>query len=128
MIQTVTTTDAPLPAGHYAQATVHNGVVYVAGQLPIDPYTGEKKSGAIEEQAEQALRNVAAILAVAGSDLAHVLKVTVYITDIDLWGRFNVVYARFFGVHKPARAVVPIKELHHGCLVEIDAIAAVIGE
>jgi 2-iminobutanoate/2-iminopropanoate deaminase len=126
MIQTITTTDAPLPAGHYSQATVHNGIVYVAGQLPIDPYTGEKKPGPIEDQAEQALRNVAAILAVAGSDLAHVLKVTVYISDIDLWGRFNIVYARVFGDHKPARAVVPIKDLHHGCLVEIDVIAAVV--
>lgn len=125
MIQTILTPNAPIPAGHYSQATVHNGVVYVAGQLPIEPGTGNKVLGEIEEQTEQTLRNVVAILAAAGSGLAHVLKVTVYITDIDLWGRVNAVYARFFGEHRPARAVVPTRDLHHGFKIEIEAIAAV---
>ena len=122
---TISTPHAPAPAGHYSQAVIHNGIVYVAGQLAIDPITGDKRLGAIEEQVEQALRNVAAILEAAGSDLAHVLKTTVYIADISLWPRVNAVYARLFGDHRPARAVVPTKELHYGFLVEIEAVAAV---
>src|SRR5262245_29126155 len=125
MIRSFFTAHAPAPAGHYSQAIVHNGIVYVAGQLPIDPATGAKKLGGIEEQAEQALQNVAAILEAAGSDLAHVLKVTVYISDIDQWGKVNAVYAKFFGEHKPARAVVPTRELHYGFMIEIEAVAAV---
>ena len=121
----ISTPNAPQPAGHYAQAIVHNGIVYVSGQLAIDPATGEKHLGSIEEQTEQALRNVAAILEAAGSDLAHVLKTTVYIADMSLWGRVNTVYARHFGEHRPARAVVPTKELHYGFLIEIEAVAAV---
>lgn len=119
------TPHAPTPAGHYAQAIVHGGIVYVAGQLAIDPATGEKRLGAIEEQTEQALRNVAAILEAAGSDLAHVLKTTVYIADISLWPRVNAVYAQIFGDHRPARTVVPTRDLHYGFLVEVEAIAAV---
>jgi 2-iminobutanoate/2-iminopropanoate deaminase len=125
MITAVFTPKAPAPAGHYSQATVHDGTVYVSGQLPIDPATGAKKLGRIEEQAEQALRNLAAILEAAGSDLAHVLKVTVYLADIGQWEAVNAVYARFFGDHKPARAVVPTGVLHHGFLIEIEAVAAV---
>jgi 2-iminobutanoate/2-iminopropanoate deaminase len=125
MITFVSTPRAPMPAGHYAQATVHNGLVYVSGQLPIDPTTGAKNLGSIEEQTEQALRNLTAILDEAGSDLEHVLKVTVYVADAGLWDRVNAVYARYFGEHVPARSVVPVKELHHGFLIEIDAIAAV---
>ena len=124
----VSTEKAPQPAGYYAQAVVHGGLVYVSGQLPIDPESGEKCIGSIEEQAEQALANLAAILEASGSDLEHVLKTTVYISDIELWGRVNAVYARFFGRHRPARAVVPTKELHYGFQLEIEAIAAVIDD
>jgi len=123
-IKTVLTQNAPAPGGHYSQAVVHNGLVYVAGQLSIDPRTGERKLGSIEEQTEQVLRNVAAILEAAGSDLSRVLKMTVYVADIELWAAVNTVYARVMGEHRPARAVVPTKELHYGFLVEIDAIAA----
>lgn len=121
----VSTPHAPQPAGHYSQAIVHNGIVYVAGQLAIDPQTGEKRAGSVEEQTELALRNVAAILEAAGSDLAHVLKTTVYISDVSLWGRVNAVYAQVFGAHRPARAIVPTRDLHYGLQVEIEAIAAV---
>jgi 2-iminobutanoate/2-iminopropanoate deaminase len=124
MIRVVSTPNAPTPAGHYSQALVHDGLVYVAGQLPIDPATGAKQLGEIEEQAEQVLRNLAAILEAAGTRLDRALKVTVYIADIDLWGRVNAVYARFFGEHRPARSVMPTSRLHHGFLIEIDAIAA----
>jgi len=124
-ITRITTPNAPIPAGHYSQATVHAGIVYVAGQLAIDPATGERKLDSIEQQTERTLRNVEAILIASGSDLAHLLKVTVYVADIALWGAVNTVYARILGEHKPARAIVPTKDLHHGFLVEIDAIAAV---
>ena len=123
-IKNILTQNAPAPGGHYSQAVVHNGLVYVAGQLAIDPQTGERKLGSIEEQTEQVLRNVAAILEAAGSDLSRVLKMTVYVADIELWAAVNTVYARVMGEHRPARAVVPTKELHYGFLVEIDAIAA----
>ncbi len=123
-IRYISTPDAPTPAGHYSQATVHGGLVYVAGQLAIDPATGEKKLGSIEEQTERTLRNVQAILRAAGSDWDRVLKVTVYVADISLWGAFNAVYGRILGPHRPARAVVPTKELRNGFLVEVDCIAA----
>lgn len=120
----IQTDRAPAPAGHYSQAVVHNGTVYIAGQLPIDPETGEKCLGSIEEQTEQVLKNVAAILDAAGSGLDRVLKVTIYVSDISLWGGVNAVYAKFFGDHRPARVVVPTRELHHGFLIEVEAIAA----
>ena len=121
----ISTPDAPRPAGHYAQAIAHGGMVYVSGQLPIDPQTGEKRAGSIEEQTEQALRNLVEILRAANSGLNQVVKTTVYISDIELWGRVNAVYSRFFGGHRPARAVVPTRELHFGFQIEIEAIAAV---
>jgi 2-iminobutanoate/2-iminopropanoate deaminase len=121
----VFTNDAPRPGGHYSQAVVHGGLVYVAGQLPIQPGHQDKAVGSIEEQTEQVLANLDAILRAAGSGRDRVLKVTVYVSDIALWGRVNTVYARFFGEHRPARTVVPTRELHYGFQVEIDAIAAV---
>jgi 2-iminobutanoate/2-iminopropanoate deaminase len=123
-MRTVETTLAPKPAGHYAQAVIHGGLVYVSGQLAVDPEPGEKRLGSIEEQTRLALSNVAAILNAAGSSLDLVLKTTVYVSDISLWGRVNDVYAEVFGTHRPARAVVPTKELHYGFLVEVEAIAA----
>lgn len=126
-ITTVHTQDAPTPGGHYSQAVVHNGLVFVSGQLSIDPRTGEKKLGSIEEQTEQVLKNVGEILKAADSDLSRVLKMTVYVSDISLWGAVNEVYARVLGEHRPARAVIPTRELHYGFLIEIDAVAATYG-
>jgi 2-iminobutanoate/2-iminopropanoate deaminase len=116
---------APEPAGHYAQAIVHDSIVYASGQLPIDPGTGEKCLGSIEEQTERVLKNLTEILLAAGSDSNHVLKTTVYLADIELWPRFNAVYSRCFGQHRPARTAVPTTHLHHGFLIEMDAIAVV---
>ena len=123
-IKRINTPDAPKPAGHYSQATVYNGLVFVAGQLSIDPATGAHLTGTIEEQTEQALSNVHAILEAAGSDWSRVLKMTVYVADINLWEAVNQVYSRILGEHRPARAVIPTGALHHGFLIEIDAVAA----
>lgn len=123
-IKRINTQDAPQPAGHYSQATVHNGLVFVAGQLAIDPATGEKKLGSIEEQTEQALNNVHAILKAAGSDWDRVVKLNISITDINLWEAVNKTCARVLGDNRPARAVIPCGALHHGFLIEIEAIAA----
>ncbi|MDX2041457.1 MAG: Rid family detoxifying hydrolase [Acidobacteriota bacterium] len=123
-IEFVETPNAPRPGGHYSQAVIHNGVVYISGQLPIDPATGEKKLGSIEEQAEQVLANIRAIVESVGSNMNRILKMTVYISDIELWGKVNEIYARAFGAHRPARAIVPVNELHYGFKIEIEAIAA----
>lgn len=123
-IKRINTENAPRAAGHYSQATVYNGLVFVAGQLSIDPATGERKLGGIEEQTEQALNNVLAILQAAGSDWSRVLKMTIYVADINLWEAVNKVYARVLGEHRPARAVIPTGALHYGFLIEIDAVAA----
>ena len=124
-MKAVFTEKAPNPAGHYAQGMVHGGFAFVSGQLAMDPVTGEKRLDSIEEQTRQALANVAAVLEAAGSSIDRVVKTTVYVSDIELWGRVNAVYAEFFGDHRPARAVVPTRELHYGFQVEIEAVGAV---
>ncbi|MCM2316461.1 MAG: Rid family detoxifying hydrolase [Thermoanaerobaculia bacterium] len=124
-MKTITTPGAPAAAGHYSQAIVHDGLVFVSGQLPIDTATGTPCNATIEEQTELVLRNLSAILEAAGSGIDRVLRTTVYVSDIALWSRVNATYSAFFGKHRPARSVVPTRELHFGCLVEIDAIAAV---
>ena len=127
-MRTVSTAKAPRPLGHYAQAVIHGGTVYVAGQLGIDPKTGLGRTSSIEEEVEQALLNIAAILEAAGSNLQCVLKTTVYLSEVECFAPMNTVYARVFGDHRPARATVPIKDLPKGFRVEIDAIAAVRGK
>ena len=124
-MQHVQSSTAPIPAGHYSQAVVHNGFVFVAGQLPIRPESKAHRPGPIGEQTEQALRNVEAILDAAGSGLDRIVSMTIYVSDIALWGEVNTVYARYMGQHKPARAVVPVKELHYGYQIEIQAIGAI---
>ncbi|MHB0964769.1 MAG: RidA family protein [Gemmatimonadaceae bacterium] len=123
-MHSVSTSEAPTPAGHYSQAIVHNGCVYVAGQLPIVPGQKEHRVGTIEEQTAQVFANIAAVLKTAGSDLSRMLQVTVYVSDMELWGRFNTAYARLMGEHRPARAVVPVNALHYGYHIEVQVIAA----
>ena len=125
MIQYIQTDKAPLPAWHYSQATVFNNMVFVAGQLPIKPGSTEKIPGSIEEQARQVLENVKQVLLAANSDLDHVLRVTIYISDIELWGPVNAIYTEVFGQSKPARAIVPVNELHYGYAIEVTVVAAV---
>ena len=124
-MKVIFTENAPKPAGHYAQAIVHNNTVYVSGQLAIDPKTGERRLDSIEEETLQVLKNLSAILEAAGSDITKVLKTTLFIADADLWGQVNAVYGQFFGDHRPARAAVPTKDLPFGFRVEIEAIATV---
>ncbi len=115
----------PQPKGHYFPGVEHNGLIYVSGQLPMDMETRVAFAGDIETQTELALRNVEAVLHAAGSDLQHVLQMTIYISDIELWGKVNETYARVMGEHRPARAIVPVEDLHFGTQIEIQAIAAV---
>ena len=117
--------ETPAPKGHYSQAVASNGFIFVSGQLPMNLETGEIESGSIEAQTELALRNVERILTASGSDLNSVVQMTIYISDIELWGKVNEAYARVLGEHKPARAIVPVKDLHFGTKIEIQAIAAV---
>jgi len=124
-MEIIYTPNAPQPAGHYSQAVVHNGVVYVSGQLPIKPDRSSKEIGSIEEQTIQALQNVEQILLASKSSITRVVKVTVYISDISLWGKVNEVYSHYFGNHKPARVIVPTRELHYGYQIEIDVIASI---
>jgi 2-iminobutanoate/2-iminopropanoate deaminase len=123
----VTTDKAPRPAGHYAQGMVHAGIVYVSGQLPIDPATGEVVAGDIAVQADRTLRNVAAVLEAAGSGLDQVLMLSVFVVSRDDWPAVNVVCERLFGAHRPARAVVGGADLKEGCRVEMVATAVVKG-
>ncbi len=117
----------PVPKGHYSSAVEFNGLIFVSGQLPIEYETGAVETGAIELQTELALRNVETILLAANSDLRHVLQMTIYISEMELWDRVNEVYSRILGEHKPARAIVPVKDLHFGTKIEIQAVAAVKG-
>lgn len=122
-VKVVATDAAPAPAGHYSQAVVCGEWVFVSGQLPLDPASGAVVAGGAREQTRAALANLAAILAAAGSSVQRVLRTTVYVADIALWGEVNAAYAEVFGEHRPARTVVPSGPLHYGCLVEVDAVA-----
>jgi reactive intermediate/imine deaminase len=118
-------TNIPVPKGHYSPAVEHNGLIYVSGQLPVNHATGEVETGDIELQTEIALRNVESVLQAANSNLNHVLQMTIYVSEMELWDKVNEVYKRILGEHKPARAIVPVKDLHFGTKIEIQAIAGV---
>jgi len=125
MMNKIQPENLPEPKGHYSPAVEFNGLIFVSGQLPMNHATGETETGAIELQTEIALRNVEAILKAANSDLNHVLSVTIYISEMDDWTAVNAVYKRILGEHKPARAIVPVKDLHFDAKIEIQAIATV---
>lgn len=122
----VSTSQPPAPAGHYSQAVASGGFLFISGQLPVRPDGTVLAGEPFEAQAAQALDNLLAILAIlaaAGGAPAQLVRVTAYIVDVAHWPRFNAVYATRLGEARPARSVVPVLELHHGCLVEIDAMA-----
>ncbi|MDO9362936.1 MAG: RidA family protein [Sphingopyxis sp.] len=114
--------DLPAPKGHYSHAMVGGGLVFVSGQLP-NPADGSEPPADFAAQAEVAVGNMLVILKAAGLTAADLVKVTAYIVGVENWAAFNSVYARLLGDARPARAVVPVPELHYGFLVEIDAIA-----
>lgn len=123
-MEKIVTNAAPAPAGHYSQAIRHNGLVFVSGQLPLDPVSKEVVEGGIEPQMRQVMANISAILETSGSGLTNILKATIYIPDSSYWPEINRVYADCMGDHKPARAVIPCGDLHYGVLVEMEVIAA----
>ncbi|MEQ8762558.1 MAG: RidA family protein [Planctomycetota bacterium] len=123
MIQTA---GMPKPGGHYSPCVEHGGLLYVSGQLPMDRESGQVPDG-IEAQTKQALSNFENILKEAGSRKDLVISMRVYISNGEHWGKVNQIYAEFFGDHRPARAVIPTRELHYGSLLEIEGIAAVTG-
>ena len=109
--------------GHYTPGIISNGMLYISGQLPINPETGKIVEGDISDHVRMTLHNLERVLAAAGLTKEHVVLSRVYIPDVSYWGIVNEVYADFFGSHKPARAIIPCRELHYGALVEIEAIA-----
>jgi 2-iminobutanoate/2-iminopropanoate deaminase len=125
MKQTVSTDQAPKAIGPYSQAVVHNGVVYLSGQIPLDPKTGEMAAADIATQTERVLENIKAVLEASGASLASVLKTTVFLKDMGDFAKMNEVYGRYFSSNAPARSTVQAAKLPRDVLVEIDAIAAV---
>lgn len=120
----ISTPAAPKAIGPYSQAVACDSLVFVSGQIPLDPATGELVGPEFAAQAERSLANMTAIVAAAGLDLTRVIKVNVYLTDLARFGEFNEIYARCFGEHRPARAVVQVTALPRGAQVEIEAIVA----
>lgn len=123
-MKSIHTSDAPRPAGHYSQAIEHDGLVYVSGQLPIGPDGDPLGDAPVAEQTRAVLANVGAILEAAGSGFDRVLQMTIYVSDAGHWPAVNEAYAEVLGEHRPARAVIPVADLHHGVALEVQAIAA----
>jgi len=121
--QAISTEDAPGAVGPYSQAIRAGGFVFTAGQLGVDPRTGEMAGDGVAEQAQQAIANVGAILVAAGSSLANLVKVTVFLADIGDWPAVNEVYARLIPEPFPARSAFAVKDLPRGARVEIEAVA-----
>jgi 2-iminobutanoate/2-iminopropanoate deaminase len=125
MSETVSTKEAPGAIGPYSQAIKAGGFIFLSGQIPIDPATGEFVSGGIKEQTEQVLLNLSAVLTAADSNLNKVVKTTVFLSDLADFSAMNEVYAKFFGNNKPARATVEAARLPRDARVEIEAIAEI---
>jgi 2-iminobutanoate/2-iminopropanoate deaminase len=113
------------PGGHYTHAVTANGFVLISGQLPIAPDGSKLVDASFEQQAQQTLDNIALALMAAGSAIDRLVQVRVYVTDIKLWPAFNGIYAKWIGASRPARAVVPVPELHYGFKIEVEAVALV---
>jgi 2-iminobutanoate/2-iminopropanoate deaminase len=122
-IELITSPDVAPPGGHYSQAAASGDLVFISGQLPIGADGSHGADETFDAQANQVMDNFLAVAAAAGCGPDDVLKVTAYIVGIENWPRFNRAYARRMGEHRPARAVVPVPELHYGYLVEIEGVA-----
>ncbi len=116
---------APKALGPYSQAICAGGFVFASGQVPIDPATGEFAKGGIKEQTKQSLTNVTNVLAEAGIDLSHVVKTTVFLSDMANFAAMNEVYSTFFSEPFPARSAVAVKTLPKNALVEIEVVAVI---
>jgi reactive intermediate/imine deaminase len=119
----IRTTLVPKPAGHYEQGVRWDDLIFVSGQLPVLPNGTHAVGSPFEQQVRQALTNMLAVVREAGSDPSGLLKVTAYLVGVENWPAFNAVYAEVLPDWRPARTVVPVPALHHGYLVEIDAVA-----
>jgi len=123
MKKIINTTDAPAPIGPYSQAVLANGFLYVSGQIPINPATGELTMDSIKSETEQVMRNLNAVLLEAGFEFPHILKSTIFLSDMSLFAEVNEVYGSYFESDFPARETVAVKGLPKGVNVEISVIA-----
>ena len=124
-VKIVHTESAPAAIGPYSQGVIANGFLYTAGQIALDPATGQVVTGDVATQTERVMTNLAAVLAAAGTSFKDVVKTTVYLHDMNDFPRVNEVYGRVLGTARPARSTVQVSALPRGVLVEIDAIAAI---
>ena len=124
-MHSISTEKAPAAIGPYSQGVVVNGLLFASGQIALSPETGELVGSTIEEQAEQVMKNVGALLTAAGTDFDHVVKTTCFLEDIADFAKFNAVYAKSFGEKLPARCAVGIDKLPKGALIEVEVIASV---
>ena len=122
-MQYIATDDAPKAIGPYSQAVREGNMLYLSGQIALDPATGTLVDGDFEAQVHRVFQNLAAVLRAAGTDFSHVLKATVYLTDLANFQTLNTIYAQYFGDHKPARSTVGVAQLPKGSAVEVDLIA-----
>lgn len=122
-MEKISTPKAPAAIGPYSQAVEHGGIIYVSGQLPIDPLTGAFVEGGIAELTKQSIQNILSILKEAGSESGKVLKTTIYLQDLDDFSKVNEVYEEYFGETAPARACVQVAALPKGAKIEIEAVA-----
>lgn len=123
LMEYIQTENSLKPVGHYSQAIKHAGLIYVSGQLPICPDSGTKLIGDIKTQARRVFNNIELILRQAGIDLNQIIKLVIYISDINLWDQVNEVCGEYFINHKPVRTMVPTKRLHFNFGIEVDCIA-----
>jgi len=119
------TDKAPKPVGPYSQAVIHNGLMYVSGQIPLDPESGELVRGTIEDETEAVMNNLRMIVEGAGAAMEDVLRVSCYLSDMEDFPRFNAVYAQYFMSNPPARSTFQAAKLPLDVQVEVDAIVAV---
>lgn len=124
MKKIISTKDAPAAIGPYSQAVEAGGLIFISGQLPIDPATGNMAPAEIKAQTEAVIKNIDGILRSQGLSLGHVLKTTVFMADLGQFAAMNEVYAKFFSANPPARATIEVKALPKAALVEIEAVAS----
>lgn len=122
--RTISTDRAPEAIGPYSQGIAASGFLFLSGQVPLDPATGDLVEGTVQEEVTRVMENLKAVLEAAGSGLDRVVRTTVFLTDLKDFAAMNEVYARYFGAHRPARSTVQVAALPKGARVEIDAISA----